>query len=76
LLAAPTTALLRALIAIADVASRVPVTIDGRRAWGIIALAAVTAALFRGVRRRSGAVQERASRAGYPGEQRATGVVG
>jgi competence protein ComEC len=56
LLAAPTTALLHALIAIADVASRVPVTIDGRRAWGIIALAAVTAALFRGVRRRSGAV--------------------
>ena len=37
------TALLHALIAVADVASRVPVAVDGRAAWGLIALGALAA---------------------------------
>jgi competence protein ComEC len=44
LLALPTTALLHALRAIAAVASRVPVSIDGRGAWAVIALGCLTAA--------------------------------
>jgi competence protein ComEC len=40
----PTVALLHALISVADVASRVPIAVDGRAAWGLIALAALAAA--------------------------------
>jgi competence protein ComEC len=47
LLELPTVALLHALIAIADVASRVPLAIDGRAAWGLVALVALAAALRR-----------------------------
>ena len=45
LLTVPTAALLHALLAVADLASRVPVAIDGRAAWGLISLAALTAAV-------------------------------
>jgi competence protein ComEC len=45
-LTVPTAALLHALLAVADVASRVPVAVDGRAAWGLIALAALTAAVI------------------------------
>jgi competence protein ComEC len=47
LLELPTVALLHALIAIADVASSIPLAIDGRAAWGVLALAALTSALHR-----------------------------
>ena len=40
----PTVGLLHALMAVADVASRVPVSIDGRSALGLIALGALAAA--------------------------------
>jgi competence protein ComEC len=53
LLELPTVGLLHALIAVADVASRVPVAIDGRAAWGIVALGAITAAGYRARRLRS-----------------------
>jgi competence protein ComEC len=42
-LAVPTAALVHALLAVADVASRVPVAIDGRAAAGLVAVAAVAA---------------------------------
>ena len=41
LLQLPTVGLLHALISVADLASRVPVAVDGRAAWGLIALAAL-----------------------------------
>ena len=44
LLAVPTAALLHALLTVADLASRVPVEVDGRAAWGLVALAALVAA--------------------------------
>jgi competence protein ComEC len=44
LLELPTVALLHALVAIADLASRVPVEIDGRAAWALIAVGALMAA--------------------------------
>ena len=47
LLTVPTAALLHALLAVADLASRVPFAIDGRAAWGSISLAAVAAAVIR-----------------------------
>jgi competence protein ComEC len=47
LLTLPTTALLHALRAIAAVASRVPVTIDGRGAWAAIAVGSLIAAAVR-----------------------------
>jgi hypothetical protein len=53
LLELPTVGLLHALIAVADVASRVPVAIDGRAAWGIVALSALVAAASRGRRLRA-----------------------
>lgn len=46
-LTVPTAALLHALRAVADVASRVPVAVDGRAAWGLVAIAAVIAAAIR-----------------------------
>jgi competence protein ComEC len=47
LLTVPTAALLHALLAVADLASRVPVVVDGRAAWGLISLAALAAAVIR-----------------------------
>ncbi|MFI5053674.1 MAG: ComEC/Rec2 family competence protein [Acidimicrobiia bacterium] len=47
LLELPTVALLHALIAIADVAARVPIVVDGRAAWGVVALVALGAAMHR-----------------------------
>ena len=44
ILEVPTVALLHALIAVADLAARVPVAIDGRAAWGLVALGALVAA--------------------------------
>jgi hypothetical protein len=44
LLELPTVVLLHALVAIADVAARVPVEIDGRAAWALIALGALLGA--------------------------------
>jgi competence protein ComEC len=41
----PTRALLHALVTVADLASRVPVTVDGRAAWGLVAIAALAAAV-------------------------------
>jgi competence protein ComEC len=46
-LAVPTTALLHGLVAVAEVAARVPFAVDGRAAWGFVALTAATAALVR-----------------------------
>ena len=48
----PTVGLLHALLAVADAASRVPVAIDGRGAWGVLALGALLAALHRARRLR------------------------
>ncbi|MEX1009217.1 MAG: ComEC/Rec2 family competence protein [Acidimicrobiia bacterium] len=45
LLTVPTAALLHALLTVADLASRVPVTVDGRAAWGLVAIAALMAAV-------------------------------
>lgn len=56
LLEQPTVVLLHALISVADVASRVPVAIDGRAAWGIVALAALLAAAHRARRLRADGV--------------------
>jgi competence protein ComEC len=51
----PTVGLLHAIISVADIASRVPVAVDGRAVWGLIALAALAAALHRSRRvRRDG----------------------
>ena len=48
----PTVGLLHALIAVADVASRVPFAVDGRAAWGLLALGALLTAADRARRRR------------------------
>jgi competence protein ComEC len=48
----PTVGLLHALISVADIAARVPVAIDGRAAWGLIALGALLAAAHRARRLR------------------------
>jgi competence protein ComEC len=53
LLELPTVGLLHALIAVADLASRVPVAVDGRAAWGLVALGALTAAGWRARRLRT-----------------------
>jgi hypothetical protein len=51
----PTVGLLHAIISVADLASRVPVAVDGRAVWGLIALAALAGALLRSRRvRRDG----------------------
>jgi len=55
LLELPTVGLLHALIGIADLASRVPVAIDGRAAWGIVALGALAAAGYQTRRLRTDA---------------------
>ena len=47
LLQLPTRALLHALVTVADVSSRVPVAVDGRAAWGVIAVVAAIAAVLR-----------------------------
>jgi competence protein ComEC len=47
LLAVPTTALVHALLAVADIASRVPVAVDGRALAGIVAGGALLVALHR-----------------------------
>jgi competence protein ComEC len=47
LLELPTVALLHALIAVADVAAKVPIAVDGRAAWGLVALGALGVALQR-----------------------------
>ena len=52
LLELPTVGLLHALISVADLASRVPVAVDGRAAWGLIALGALLAAAHRSRRLR------------------------
>jgi competence protein ComEC len=49
-LCAPGTALVHALLAVADLAARVPVAIDGRAALGVVALVALTAAVRLGVK--------------------------
>jgi competence protein ComEC len=41
----PTVGLLHALISVADLAARVPIEIDGRAAWGLVALGALVAAI-------------------------------
>jgi competence protein ComEC len=53
LLELPTVVLLHALIAVADLASRVPVAVDGRAAWGLIALGALSVAAYRARRLRA-----------------------
>jgi len=55
LLELPTVALLHALISVADLASRVPVAIDGRAAWGLVALGFLLAAAHRARRLRANA---------------------
>jgi competence protein ComEC len=47
LLAVPTAALVHALLAVADVASRVPIDVDGRAIWAVVACAALVGALYR-----------------------------
>ena len=47
LLAVPTTALLHGLVAVAEAAARVPFAVDGRAAWGLIALACLAGAARR-----------------------------
>lgn len=51
----PTVGLLHALISVADLAARVPITIDGRAAWGLIALGALMAAAHHARRLRTSA---------------------
>ncbi|MFN8027232.1 MAG: ComEC/Rec2 family competence protein [Acidimicrobiia bacterium] len=46
-LAVPTTALLHGLVTVAEVAAGVPLAIDGRAAWGIVAAGAAIAAMAR-----------------------------
>ena len=53
LLELPTVGLLHALIAVADLAARVPVAVDGRAAWGLVALGALLGAGYRSRRLRS-----------------------
>jgi competence protein ComEC len=48
----PTVGLLHALISVADLAARVPIAIDGRAAWGLIALGCLLAAAHRARRLR------------------------
>jgi competence protein ComEC len=48
----PTNALLHALMSVADVAARVPVEIDGRGAWGLVAVGALVAGAYRAHRLR------------------------
>jgi competence protein ComEC len=55
LLELPTVGLLHALISVADVASRVPVAVDGRAVWGLVALGCLAAAVIRSRRLRSDA---------------------
>jgi competence protein ComEC len=43
----PTVGLLHAIIAVADIASAVPIALDGRALWGLGALAALAAAVRR-----------------------------
>jgi len=45
LLAVPTTALLHGLVAVASVAASVPLAVDGRAVWGIVAASALLTAL-------------------------------
>jgi competence protein ComEC len=49
----PTVGLLHALISVADLAARVPVAVDGRAAWGVVATSALLAALHRARRLRA-----------------------
>jgi len=51
----PTVGLLHALISVADLAARVPVEVDGRAAWGLVALGALLAAAHRARRLRKDA---------------------
>jgi competence protein ComEC len=51
----PTVGLLHALISVSDLAARVPVEIDGRAAWGVVALGALLTAAHRARRLRSDA---------------------
>jgi competence protein ComEC len=51
----PTVGLLHALISVADLAARVPIAIDGRAAWALIALGALLAAAHRSRRLRTDA---------------------
>jgi len=53
LLELPTVGLLHALIAVADLGSRVPIAVDGRAAWGLVALGALLAAAHRARRLRA-----------------------
>src|SRR4051812_37878306 len=53
LLELPTVGLLHALITVAELASRVPIAIDGPAAWGLVALAALAAAAARARRLRA-----------------------
>ena len=46
LLTVPTAALLHGLLAVSDLASRVPFAVDGRAAWALISLAALAAAVL------------------------------
>ena len=55
LLELPTVGLLHALISVTDLAARVPVEVDGRAAWGLIALGALVAAARRARRLRKDA---------------------
>jgi hypothetical protein len=43
----PTTALLHGLVTVAEAGAAVPVAIDGRAAWGLVALTAAAVALVR-----------------------------
>ena len=52
LLELPTMALLHALMAVADLASRVPFEVDGRAVWALLALGALVAAAWRARRLR------------------------
>jgi competence protein ComEC len=47
LLTIPSAALLHALLTVADLASRVPIEVDGRAAWALVALVALAAASVR-----------------------------
>jgi competence protein ComEC len=56
LLAVPTAALLHGLVTVAEVAGAVPLAVDGRAAWGLVAVTTTAAALARSrrLRRRAG----------------------
>jgi competence protein ComEC len=49
-LCVPSSVLVHALLAVADLAARVPIAVDGRSAIGVLALAALTAAVRLGVK--------------------------